>query len=49
MAEFIHFEAEHSDSESENDENISDMNSFINDEIDEMKMKIMPLQMFKLT
>ena len=33
MAEFIHFEAEHSGSDkSENDENISDMNSFINDE-----------------
>ena len=33
MAEFIHFEAEHSGSDkSENDENISGMNSFINDE-----------------
>ena len=36
MAEFIHFEAEHSDSDnSEYEENMSDMKSFINDESDE--------------
>ena len=36
MAEFIHFVAEHSENDtSENEENISDMKSFINDESDE--------------
>ena len=36
MAEFIHFEAEHSDSDnSEKEENMSDMKYFINDESDE--------------
>ena len=36
MAEFIHFEAEHSDSDnSEYEENMSDMKSFLNDESDE--------------